>query len=170
MKTIGGFVFFVILSLLIRDGLGSTTVAEPKTSAVAISQSEPQKAVDPFETTAKVSDSCDMVQTSSNESTAILGQYNSKTHEIKLCDRLIALAAQEFGTSATALKRYLLAHEAAHSRGEMDEFKADKIAVDRLVVAGDLEALKAYASIPEQGSAYDAGRRYARQILKSLNQ
>jgi hypothetical protein len=170
MKTIGGFVFFVILSLLIRDGLGSSTVAESKTSTVNISQGQPPKAVDPFETTAKVSDSCDMVQTSSNTSTTILGQYNSKTHEIKLCDQAIELAAEEFGTSATALKRYMLAHEAAHSRGEMDEFRADKIAIDRLFIANDMEALRAYASIPEQGTAYDAGRRYARQVLKSLNQ
>jgi hypothetical protein len=168
MKTIGGFVLFVIFSLMLRDGLGSSPARlEANRSDVAVAQGITQKpVVDPFETTAKVSNSCDMVRSQeSDKSSVILGQYNWHSHEIKLCDSAIALAAKEFGVDATALKRYMLAHETAHSRGEMDEFKADKIAVDRLLAAGDLDAIWAYAAIPPQGTEYDPGRAYARQIL-----
>jgi hypothetical protein len=167
MKTVGGFVLFLIFSLMLRDGLASNPDRpEANRNAAAVAQDVTKKpVVNPFETTSKVSNSCDMVRSSKSKSSTIMGQYNWQTHEIKLCDSAIALAAKEFGVNAKDLKRYMLAHETAHSRGEMDEFKTDKIAVDRLFAAGDIDAIRAYAAIPPQGTEYDLGRAYARQIL-----
>jgi hypothetical protein len=155
MKFWGCMVVGLVLALMLRDGLDPPRIAEASMPAAAIVQ-----VADPFETTAPVREGC--------REPDLAGRYLIKEHQIFICTAVIEQKAIALGVPADDLKRYILAHEAAHSRGELDEQKTDKIAADRLFAAGDYAALKAYGAIPSNGTVYDFGRRYAQTKVQSI--
>ena len=162
-EILGSFVVLVILTQMIRDGLNvsKAVVVEksPAVTAIAVTASEPKSAVlDPFETSAAVTEGC--------SDPGVAGRYLLKKHRIMFCTPVIEQKALALGVSAADLKRYILAHEAAHSRGELSEQVTDVIAVKRLAAAGDYAALRAYGAIPSNGTVYDFGRRYAEKTAQ----
>jgi hypothetical protein len=146
---LGSFVVVVILYLMF---VGSQT---PSPTSASIAPVTPT--IDPFKTTAKIVEGC----TTPGGAKDYAGVYTPKTNEIRLCTQEIDKQAAVRGLDPIALKRFILAHEIIHSQGELNETEADRIATDRLLAAGDREAVAAYGAVESNGSEYDAGRRYA---------
>lgn len=164
MKTIGLFVSALILALMLHDGLNPPPAVNASSEAAISSEVKPPSP-DPFETTAIVLEEC----TSPYGSKDYAGNFTYHTNEIRLCTLEIQSKASSLGVDPSALKRFILAHESAHSRGIRDETQADIDATDRLFAAGDYAAVAAYGAIPSDGSVYDTGRRYAQNKAQQVN-